>query len=48
MKYVCEIRGLGGSVEVEFDTEEQAYDYGAAFVLERDWTASYEVKEVRE
>ena len=47
MKYTCVIYGLEGKKEKTFDTYNQAVDYGTRYIIEIDWTASFEVKEKR-
>lgn len=47
MKYRCIIYSLGGKVVKDFPSYAEAYDYGLTYVLEKDWTASFDVKEAK-
>lgn len=44
MKYTFTIYSLYGNIKKKFDTYEEADQYGSDFVIEKDWTAFYEIK----
>lgn len=47
MPFECVIRGIGGKTSRVFDTYDKAYDYGLSYVLEKDWTAQFDVKKTK-
>lgn len=47
MKYKLTIYGLSGTKIKYFDDEESAYNAGENYLIYEDWTAIYEVKEVK-
>lgn len=46
-KFRCVILSLGGKTTKDFPSYKQAYEYGLDFVLNKDWTASFDVKEAK-
>ena len=46
-KFRCVILSLGGKTTKDFPSYNQAYEYGLDFVLNKDWTASFNVKEAK-